>query len=131
MKHPAEEIVEFNQQILRIEQREIGLLNQEELDLTNKCLNEEVKEFNEAHDSMDLVGCVDAMVDLIYFATGVMYKLGLTDEQIKQCQAAVHQANMTKIRGAKPGRETGNAADAIKPDGWISPEERIAEILGG
>jgi predicted HAD superfamily Cof-like phosphohydrolase len=92
-------------------------------------LNEELVEWTAAVAKGDIVGQVDALIDLMYFATGVLYKLGLSAEQIEQCVSAVHAANMTKRRGTNAKRDTG-AADAIKPDGWVAPEQRIATILG-
>lgn len=122
-------IVDFNQNILGIAQRQPAMLNESEFKISMKCLREEVSEFAEAHFQGDFIGCIDAIVDLRYFAVGVLYKLGLTAEQIEQIDQAVHDANMQKKLGKKAGRGDGVAADAVKPEGWISPEERIAAIL--
>ena len=121
-------VVEFNQEILKIEQRSLKPLSYEELSISKKCLAEELSEFDEAAFSSDIVGQVDALVDLMYFAIGVAYKLGLTPEQIHACCMAVHAANMDKKRGINAKRATG-AADATKPEGWVGPEARIKEIL--
>jgi predicted HAD superfamily Cof-like phosphohydrolase len=69
------------------------------------------------------------MVDLMYFANGVLYKMGLTAAQIDACCSAVHHANMDKKRGSNAKRAVEGAADAVKPLGWVSPEERIGNIL--
>lgn len=122
-------IVDFNQKVLGIAPREKNMLNDSEFDISMACLQEEVREFMEAHIGGDFIGCIDAIVDLRYFAVGVLYKLGLTAEQIEQIDQAVHDANMQKKLGKKEGRGDGVAADAVKPEGWISPEERIAAIL--
>lgn len=122
-------IVDFNQKVLGIAPREKNMLNESEFDISIECLQEEVREFMEAHISGDFIGCIDAIVDLRYFAVGVLYKLGLTAEQIEQIDQAVHDANMQKKLGKKEGRGDGVAADAVKPEGWVSPEERIAAIL--
>jgi len=88
-----------------------------------------VLEFLEAHMEGDIVGCIDAMVDNIYFAMGVLYKLGINDKMFERIFAAVHDANMEKKKGINPKRGDGSAADAIKPEGWKSPEDRIIDVL--
>lgn len=122
-------IVDFNQRILGIEQRTPSMLNESEFNISRECLNEEIQEFVDAHISGDFIGCIDAIIDLRYFAVGVLYKLGLTIDQIERMDQAVHDANMQKKLGKKAGRGDGVAADAIKPTDWVSPEERIASIL--
>ena len=126
----VEDIIEFNQRVLGIQQRELGMMPEAESDITIKCLNEEAEEFQMAYDNLDFIGTIDALIDSIYFAVGAMYKQGLDARQISQCMDAVHQANMEKKLGVNHHRGDGSAADAVKPEGWVSPEERIAEILG-
>lgn len=123
-------VVQFNQEILGIEQRSPAPLSYPEFSITHKCLLEEVEELVTAHFVSDLVGCVDALVDNMYFTIGALYKLGLTPEQIHECCMAVHQANITKKKGVNAKRDTG-AADATKPEGWVSPEESICKIIFG
>lgn len=124
----ASDVIDFNQMVLGIEQRDKGLLVPEEFEISHKSLQEELDEFIYAHQKEDLVGCVDAILDGVYFAMGVLYKMGLTPEDINQCFAAIHLANMTKQIGVNAKRDTG-AADAVKPDGWESPETKMTEIL--
>lgn len=121
-------VVEFNQQVLGIEQRSPKCLEYKEFSITHKCLLEEVEELVAAHFVSDLVGCVDALVDNMYFTIGALYKLGLTPEQIHECCMAVHQANITKKKGVNAKRDTG-AADAVKGEGWVPPEERLRKII--
>lgn len=129
IKNFAEQVIEFNRNILEIQPREIGPLPEEEFEISMSCLNEEVDEFEEAYNSHDVIGTVDAIIDLMYFATGILYKMGLTADQITRAQTAVHEANMTKRRGSNAKRGDGIVADAVKPHDWVSPEERIAAIL--
>lgn len=124
------EIVKFNRDVLKIEPRELGNMSPEESDITIKCLAEEIEEFQVAYDNLDYIGSIDALIDLIYFAVGALYKQGLTAEEMSHCMQAVHEANMEKKLGVNYRRGDGSAADAVKPEGWTSPEERIAEILG-
>jgi predicted HAD superfamily Cof-like phosphohydrolase len=121
-------VVEFNQQVLGIEQRSPAPLAAKELDISVKCLSEELEEFCDASREADYIGQVDAIVDLLYFGVGVLYKLGLTPEQIHGCCMAVHAANITKKKGVNAKRDTG-AADATKPEGWVPPEERLRKII--
>lgn len=125
----VDQVVEFNQKVLKIEQREIGMLSGGELDISMKCLKEELDEFEQAYQHGDLIGCIDAIIDLRYFAIGVLYKMGLSPETIRKCDSAVHSANMEKKLGVVAKRAVEGAADAVKPVGWVSPEERIIEIL--
>lgn len=125
------QVVEFNQRVLLIDQRPMDMLRPAEFDISVNCLREEIDEFVEAHKNGDFVGCVDAVVDLMYFAVGVMYKMGLTADKMDACMTAVHEANMEKKLGVNHHRGDGSAADAVKPEGWMAPEERIINILDG
>lgn len=122
------QIVEFNRDIINIPARPLGLMNQDEVNFTVEALHEEVREFETANNSGDIIGCIDALLDGIYFAVGGLYKMGLTAEQMEKCMTAVHEANMTKKKGVT---HRGHEHDAVKPDGWKSPEQRIGDILDG
>lgn len=123
------QVVEFNQQVLKIDPRELNLLSPSELGITFDCLTEEVGEFLTAHSDRDIIGAIDAIIDLMYFAQGVLYKIGISPEMYEKIFTAVHEANMSKQLGVKAGRGDGIAADAIKPEGWAPPEARIRSIL--
>lgn len=125
----AHQVIDFNQTVLKIDPRTQGALSPPEFDITVKALREEVEEFIQAAHDSDYIGQIDALIDLQYFALGAMYKLGLTAEQINCCCTAVHKANMSKKLGVKASRGDGSAADAIKPQGWVSPEQQISDIL--
>ncbi len=122
-------VIDFNQRVLHVLPRPLGLLNEAETGITIKCLDEEAREFGEAHEQGDLIGAIDALVDSIYFAIGGLYKMGLTAESIEACILEVHAANMEKKLGVNARRGDGSAADAVKPAGWVGPEERIALVL--
>lgn len=129
MSNFVDQVVDFNQKVLKIEQREVNMLSMHEFQLSMKCLQEELDEFQEAWNSGDIIGCIDAIIDLRYFAVGVLYKHGLAADTIKACDTAVHEANMEKKLGVVAKRAVEGAADAVKPEGWVAPEERIADIL--
>ena len=126
-------VSEFNRTLLGINPGGIAnpkLLTDDVVGWLTHALREELDEMTAAQDAEDLSGCVDALIDLIYFAIGGMIRMGLSDDQIKLCFSAVHQANMKKRLGTKPTRAGyGDTPDAIKPDGFNSPEQLILDIL--
>lgn len=123
-------VIQFNQEILGIGERPVGLLDAAEMMLSLKQLREEIQEMEDAFNKGDLVGVVDGLVDLDFFTRGVVYKHGLCPEAYSRCFKAVFEANMQKALGKKKGRdEFGDVADAIKPEGWQPPEELIRTIL--
>jgi phosphoribosyl-ATP pyrophosphohydrolase len=123
------QVIEFNQRVLNIEPRELGALGLAEYDISVKCLNEEIKEFVDAYTTGDVIGQIDAMIDLMYFAQGVLYKMGLTADSISKCCTAVHEKNMEKKLGVNFRRGDGTASDAVKGEGWVGPEAEICRIL--
>lgn len=86
-------------------------------------MSEELTEYTEAITKADIVGISDALVDLIYVALGTAYKMGLPFNEI---WAAVHSANMRKVRGTTKRK---NKIDAMKPQGWVGPEAEIARAI--
>lgn len=129
MKNFANNVVHFNQVVLNIPQREVGFLNEAEFEISQKCLLEEVNEFVESHKNGDIIGTIDGLIDMMYFGVGVLYKLGLTVENIEDIGQHVHDKNMEKKLGVVAKRGDGSAADAVKPENWIGPEVGIGEIL--
>jgi predicted HAD superfamily Cof-like phosphohydrolase len=77
----------------------------------------------EAYYDGDLVGVTDALIDLMYFTLGFMWQMKIP---IDKAWAIVHAANMQKVRGKT---KRGVDGDAAKPEGWISPEEQLRELL--
>ena len=127
-----DEIFEFNTKLLGVKIGEINQLQKSEFDWLVVALNEELGEFIDAHNEQSIVGCVDSLLDLTYFAIGGCVRMGLTPKQIHQCFDAIHNANMAKKMGMKKSRPTdGTVADAIKPDGWVAPETQMIQILFG
>jgi predicted HAD superfamily Cof-like phosphohydrolase len=91
-----------------------------------------LEELGEAYDKGDTVGCVDAIMDMIYFAIGGLVRSGLSVEQSIESFKAVHAVNMQKKIGVKKGREQhSNVVDAIKSSDVIPAEKAITEILWG
>jgi predicted HAD superfamily Cof-like phosphohydrolase len=127
----ATDVVAFNRDILGIDRRTKSLLEAAELDQTTKCLREEIDELERAHQNTDFIEGVDALIDLVYFAIGGLYRMGLSPEEIAQCAEIIHNCNMRKEKGVVWRRGDGSAADATKPSGWKGPEELMAVVLGG
>lgn len=126
----AEMVEEFHRKVLKYEPHEKRPLTKEEFDIHWKAFCEEMHEFSDSYNNSDYIGSIDAVIDLMYFGMGSLVKMGLSAHEIDRCISAVHKANMEKKLGVVECRGDGSVADAIKPDGWVSPEERIAEIVG-
>lgn len=124
-------IFAFNRDLLGVKNREKALLSQKELDYAIKAAVEETMEFKDAHETQDFISAVDAVCDLLYFGIGFLARMGLSEEEVRQCMQVVHEANMQKKLGVQEKRGGEGVADAVKPTGWVGPEERIAEVLGG
>ena len=121
-----EQVFEFNEFVIGIPRRPGEPLGGNEIIWLTGCLNEEAEELREARDRVDQV---DALVDSIIFAMGGLYRLGLSERQAEDCFNAVMSANFEKKLGQKEGRRFEGVADAVKPEGWVGPEDRIRQIL--
>lgn len=119
-------VFDFNARVVGIQPRLPGFVPHGEKEWLVGVLREEAQELLE---STDLVDQVDALIDSIVFAMGGLYRLGLTEEQARACFEAVMDANFEKKSGQKKGREVEGVKDAVKPEGWVGPEERIREVL--
>lgn len=95
-------------------------------------MQEELDEFVRSINSEDFVGGFDALLDLAYVVFGTALFMGVDTERWNAGMEAVHQANMTKIRARdRAESKRGTTLDVIKPEGWVAPEEKLAEILAG
>ena len=104
------------------------LLDRETLQFRVKFLMEEVSELVKAHNDRDLVAAADAIVDIVYVAFGGALEMGLPFDKLWN---AVHAANIAKIKVDPENLGKRKFVhDLIKPAGWVSPEIKIAEILG-
>jgi predicted HAD superfamily Cof-like phosphohydrolase len=121
-----DQIFDFNEQVIGTQDTEFNALTQKQHDWTVKFCQEELAEFSQAFEKQDIVEMVDAIGDLIYGAMGTFKKMGLNRQHVRECFAAIHNANMTKKRGDK-GR--GSDEDAVKPVDFVPPEKAIADIL--
>ena len=124
---PFDKVHIFNTEVLGIDREEVEIMPGEEAGDLWEFITEELGELLEADD---VVGEVDALLDIIYFAIGGLVKSGLKPDQMRDCFTAVHNANMTKSLGKKDSRPDIQGTDAKKPDDFVDPNETIAEILG-
>jgi len=124
------QVIEFNKHVIGVKDREITPLSAPEARFTYKALLEESEEFNEAFEMGDIIGCVDALIDIQVFAIGALFKMGLDESHITRCMNAVCDANAQKHGGhLNKARSESAVTDAVKPEGWVGPEERIANVL--
>ena len=86
-------------------------------------LTEEISELAVAMQKNDIVDAADALIDLLYFAYGLGFKMGLP---VDECFQIVHLANMRKSRGLT---KRGLSGDAAKPADWINPRQHLAALL--
>jgi predicted HAD superfamily Cof-like phosphohydrolase len=127
-----ESVCTFNRDLLGVNRLDAGpaLMPDEEARWLYTALTEEVEEFKAAHSGGQLPHSVDALIDLMYFTIGGLWRMGVEPRLIEECFEVVHQANMTKRRGQKASRPTdGTVADAVKPTDWIDPITTLKSLL--
>lgn len=81
-------------------------------------LTEEFQETHAAFMQGDAEEFVDGLIDMMVIALGT---LSLSGVDIEKAWKEVFKANMSKIRGVKPGREQSGGRDVYKPHDWIPP----------
>lgn len=119
------DVYKFNEQIIKTERREVpGPLSRERLLFALTAMYEELHEFTVANNEGNTGEALDAMIDLIYFALGRCYELGISEEQFMTCWKLVQEKNMQKSLGRK---NRGTDVDAMKPEGWKAAD--LNEVL--
>ena len=119
------DVYKFNNKIINISQPvKPTVLNKERLLFALTAMYEELHEFTLACNQNNIGEALDAIIDLIYFAIGRAYELGITEQQFKKCWDLVQQKNMQKKKGAK---NRGTDIDAQKPEGWRAAD--LNEVL--
>ena len=94
-------------------------LDKDMADFRISFMMEEVKEYIMAHETGDLEGMMDALIDLIYVAAGTAYLHGFN---MPEGWARVHEANMNKIKGTAENSKRNSPYDVVKPEGWVPPD---------
>lgn len=83
-------------------------------------MQEELDEYETAHEADDLEGQLDALVDLCYVLLGTAYLQGLP---FGDAWRRVHAANMAKVRVERAeDSKRGSTFDVVKPEGWTAPD---------
>jgi len=88
---------------------------------------EELVEYLDAVSDKDLVGIIDSLVDLIYFAYGTVILHGMKDV-FDEAFKIVHESNMSKLddSGSPIYREDGKV---MKSNNFIAPETKLNSLL--
>lgn len=133
------DVKEFNEKIINLTKTKF--LNAERLEWFKTVINEELSEFVEANKNYidaintdkseeELIKCkaymIDALIDLLYYTYGRLYEISCTKEEFECMWNAVQNANMNKVKGNR-GRISDD--DAIKPEGWINPEQTLINFM--
>ena len=125
MEKLVKDVYQFNQEIIGTEQPSVPTtLSKERLLFALTAMYEELHEFTLASNQNNVAEQVDAMIDLIYFALGRCYEIGVSKEALMACWNLVQQKNMAKKRGVK---NRGTEQDACKPEGWQAAD--LSEVL--
>lgn len=122
-----EDIKMFHEKFL-LPQNEIpALLEKEMFEFRMKFMQEELAEFEDACERMDIVKAFDALLDLVYVAMGTAYIMNVPwDDGWDEVQ----KANMMKMRALKASDSTrGSTYDVIKPKGWVAPDRMLCSVL--
>ena len=94
-------------------------------ELRRRLIKEEATELDSAIAANDMVGIADGIADLLYVVFGTAVSYGIPIDNIFQI---VHEANMSKVGSdGKPLKDAGGKV--VKPQGWVSPNQKIACIL--
>ena len=125
MENLVKDVYQFNQEIIGTEKpNNPQILNRERLLFALTAMYEELNEFTVANNCNNVGEALDAMIDLIYFALGRCYEMGISEEQFNKCWQMVQEKNMAKKRGTK---NRGTSQDAMKPEGWQAAD--LSEVL--
>lgn len=119
----SEKVLEFRLKLKLPVSLDPHMLTAEEASFYARFVMEELSEFLKAHEDGNMTEAADAVIDLIYVMLGCAHHMGLPFNTLF---GIVHEANMQKEPGAT---KRGVQSDAIKPEGWVSPEEKIRQVL--
>lgn len=98
-------------------------LDADERNFRIMALHEELDEYAQAET---LVEEYDALLDLLVFTLGTLYRQGLPAGP--GFEEVMHR-NLQKEVGQNGDKRGGFKKDLVKPDGWVGPEKRLVEIL--
>lgn len=132
MSHPsiAPDVIDhFNAAYYGATYPDVKLLTDDLISALQQDFENLMAEFSTILDEKFIISEVLAVSQMCQGFINIFFELGLTPPMINDIMAAVHAANMEKKLGVNAKRGDGQTADAVKPEGWIPPEERIGEII--
>ena len=88
---------------------------------------EELEEYRVSNEAGDIVGVLDAILDILYFAFGMIVIHGLHNIADKGFDI-VHKANMSKLWPGNVVKITANGK-VLKPDTFIRPEPELEKLF--
>lgn len=114
MFNPIEDVYHFQTRVLENEfpdkpTKLDGKLKYEQIEK----LEEEIYELKTSGSISDQA---DAILDLVYFAYGILHMMGVDTQRVWD---EIHRANMSKKRGLT---KRGHDNDAAKPEDWKAPD---------
>lgn len=123
-----EDVMEFHAKFGLIPKTDAPrILTLEEWAFRFRFMLEELIEWDIAIRQGDLVKAADSLVDLTYVVLGTAVMQNIPFNEVWD---EVQKANMSKVRASHQGEsKRSSSLDVIKPEGWVSPEARIKEIL--
>jgi predicted HAD superfamily Cof-like phosphohydrolase len=113
MRNPITDIAELMRHYNFKEQD----LTPQRFEFRNSLLSEEYTEYLEALKFNQPEEAVDALIDIVVISLGTLHLLGVN---VDSAWAEVHRANMSKLKGTKPGRPS-DGWDLYKPLNWVEP----------
>ena len=108
----------------------VGMPGQDELEAYAEGIEHFVNCFSQHCERMDSFNAVQSLALIANGFIGLFGDFGVNAKNAQSIMTAIFNANMTKKRGVNAKRGDGIAADAVKPDNFIPPEEEIKRILG-
>lgn len=119
------DVYRFNREIIETEQpAQPQVLSRERLLFGLTAMYEELHELTVANNENKVDEVLDGLIDLIYFALGRCYELGISEQQFEVCWNAIQEKNMQKKRGTK---NRGTSQDAYKDENWKAAD--LKELL--
>tara|TARA_R100000742_G_C4254894_1_gene72887 strand:+ start:290 stop:913 length:624 start_codon:yes stop_codon:yes gene_type:complete len=115
------DVIKFQKEIIKaIPYNKIP--DKKEMEFIQGTLDEEIDELVSAYHNKDYGEMGDALIDLIYFALGHAYRMGIPFETMWK---EVHEANMNK----KVAKTVRGEKDAEKPADWVAPNHNWIENM--
>ena len=96
-----------------------------------KFFREELQELEDAYNAGDVMKYFDAHLDLAYITFGSAHLAGMPWQLGWDL---VQRANMSKTRVASADESLaatgrGHSLDVVKPEGWVSPDAALRELI--